>query len=48
MKPLNAIAKKFCYIFLLNRKILIIHLINYIDFNGLLHHVNNFNRLDYD
>jgi len=48
MKPLNVEAKKAFLGFFRDRKILAIHLINYIDFNGLLHHVNNINCLDYD
>jgi hypothetical protein len=43
MKPLNVEAKKKILGFFRDRKILAIHLINYIDLNGLLHHVNNIN-----
>jgi len=32
----------------INREILAIHLINYIDLNGLLHHVINLNHLNHD
>jgi hypothetical protein len=32
----------------IDREILTIHLINYIDLNDLLHHVINFNYLDHD
>jgi hypothetical protein len=47
-KPLNVVAKTICWICFLNRKILAVHLINYIDLNDSLHHVNNVNCLNYD
>jgi hypothetical protein len=40
---LNVIARNSIGIFFINRKILAIHLIHYIDFNSLLHHVINLN-----
>ncbi len=47
-KPINVAAKKICWICFLDRKILAIHLINYIDLNDSLHHVNNVNCLNYN
>ncbi len=41
-------SKKTLLDLFLNREILVVHLINYIDFNSLLHHVNNFSRSNYD
>ncbi len=41
-ETLNCCIKKILLDFFLNRQIITIHLINYIDFNNLLHHVNNF------
>jgi len=41
-------SKKTLLNFFINKKILVVHLINYIDLNGLLHHVINFDYLDHD
>jgi len=48
IKPLNATTRKKNWIFFINRKISTLHLINYIDLNGLLHHVINLKCPNYD